>query len=210
VLLLASKRYSCSFPSFLHFSDYVQTLPSAILQQRQKKSRSRSTSSTSLLEERDALHYRSIGNTTPLCDNSLTAQTPPLRALLTPGILTAVINVGILAFCDISVQVLIPLMWSTSLEHGGLGFTPYMIGLTLGIYGVVNVSMQLLFLGKLIRRFGPRKVFIVSFPAFIVSLSCFPLEGHLARHAGGADWRVWTIIVVHLVMDSLKFYAYGD
>ena len=101
-------------------------------------------------------------------------------------------------------------MWSTSLEHGGLGFTPYMIGLTLGIYGVVNVFIQLLFLGKLIRRFGPRKVFIVSFPAFLVSLSCFPLEGHLAQHAGGADWRVWTIIMVHLVMDSLKFYAYGD
>ena len=150
----------------------------------------------------------------PLCDSSLTdsevSQTPPLRALLTPRVLTAVINLGILAFCDISVQVLIPLMWSTSLEHGGLGFTPYMIGLTLGIYGIVNVSIQVLFLGKLIRRFGPRKVFIVSFSAFLVSLSCFPLEGHLARHAGGADWRVWTVIMVHLVMDSLKFYAYGD
>lgn len=101
-------------------------------------------------------------------------------------------------------------MWSTSLEHGGLGFTPYTIGLTLGMYGIVNVSLQMMLLGKIIRRFGPRNVFICSFPAFLVSIACFPLEGYLARHAGSSDWRVWTVIVVHLVMDSVKFYSYGE
>ena len=127
---------------------------------------------------------------------------------MTPQVLTALIVHGILCFCDISIQVLIPLMWSTSLEHGGLGFTPYTIGLTLGIFGAVNVSLQVMLLGKLIRRFGPRKVVIVSFPAFLLSLSCFPLEGYFARRAGGADWRVWTVIMVQLTMDSLKFYAF--
>ena len=146
------------------------------------------------------------------CGGSLTQseifQPPSLLALMTPQILTVLIVHGILCFCDISMQVLIPLMWSTSLEHGGLGFTPYTIGLTLGIYGVVNVSLQVMLLGKLIRRFGPRKVVIVSFPAFLLSLSCFPLAGCFARRVGGADWRVWTVIMVQLAMDSSKFYAF--
>ena len=145
------------------------------------------------------------------CGDSLTEseilKPPSLLALMTPRVLTALVVHGILCFCDISMQVLMPLMWSTSLEHGGLGFTPYMIGLTVGIYGVVNVSLQVMLLGKLIRRFGPRKVVLVSFPAFLLSLSCFPLEGYFARRAGGVDWRVWTIIMVQLAMDSLKFYA---
>ena len=212
--LVGLKEVFMTFCSFLHFSDYVQTLPSAISQQshRKEKSRSRSTSSTSLLEDRDAFHYRSIEDNTRHCGGSLTEweKPPPLRALLTPRVSAAVINQGIVSFCDISVQVLMPLMWSTSLEHGGLGFTPYTIGLTLGIYGIVNVSLQVALLGKLIRRYGPRTVMIIGFPAFLLSLSCFPLEGYLARRAGCVDWRVWTVIMIHLVTDSLKYYCYGE
>ena len=129
---------------------------------------------------------------------------------MTPRVSAAVINQGIVSFCDIAVQVLMPLMWSSSLEHGGLGFTPYAIGLTLGVYGIVNVSLQVTLLGKLIRRFGPRTVMIISFPAFLVSLACFPLEGYLARRAGYVDWRVWIVIMIHLVTDSLKYYCYGE
>ena len=190
-------------------------MPLAILQQRRQKERksgTSSTSSTSLLQDCDTLHYRSIEDNVQEFGGSLTEskvrQPPSLLSLITPQVLTALIVHGILCFSDISIQVLIPLMWSTSLEHGGLGFTPYTIGLTLGIFGAVNVSLQVMLLGKLIRRFGPRKVVIVSFPAFLLSLSCFPLEGYFARRAGGADWRVWTVIMVQLTMDSLKFYAF--
>ena len=211
--LVGLKEVFMTISSFLHFSDYVQTLPSAILQQRHRKekmSHSRSTSSTSLLEDRDAFNYRSIeDNSAGSWKKSKIPQPPSLPALLTPRVLIVTINQGFVCFCDISMQVLIPLMWSTSLEHGGLGFTPYTIGLTLGTFGVVNVVIQVMLLGKLIRRFGPRIVLIFSFPAFLVSLACFPLEGHLARQTGGADWRVWTVIIVHLVMDSLKYYCYG-
>jgi MFS family permease len=215
--LVGLKEVFVAFSSFLHFSDYVQTLPSAVLQQRHRKEKMwhhKSTSTTSLLEDRDAFHYRSIEDNTHHSvgsrKKSEIPQPPPLLALLTPRVLAVAINQGFVCFCDISMQVLMPLMWSTSLEHGGLGFTPYTIGLTLGIFGVVNVVIQVMFLGKLIRRFGPRKVLIVSFPAFLVSLACFPLEGCLARQTGGADWRVWTVIMVHLVMDSLKHYCYGE
>ena len=198
----------------------VQTLPSAILQEKlrkAKKSRSRSASSASLLENSDGLDYRSTGEHR---DGLLTGSEnlsveatppPPLRALLLmPRVSIAVINSSVFFFCDMNRHVLTPLMWSTSLEHGGLGFTPYAIGLAMGIFGAANMCVQAAFLGKIIRYFGARKVFTASLVAYLVSILCFPLEKYFAQRAGGADWRVWTVIAVQLAMYCLITPAYGE
>ena len=178
--------------------------------------RSRSASSTNLLENSDGLDYRSIGEH---CDGLLTEsentagapQPPPLRALLLmPRVSIAVINAGVFFFCDMNRHVLTPLMWSTSLEHGGLGFTPYTIGLAMGIYGVVNLLVQATFLGKVIRCFGARKVFRFSLVALFVVFACFPLEKYIAQRTGSTDWRVWTVIIVQLVMYCLVTPSYGE
>jgi hypothetical protein len=197
----------------------VQTLPSAILQEKlrkAKKSRSRSASSTNLLENSDGLDYRSTGEhrdgLLTESENSVGAtQPPPLRALLLmPRVSIAVINSSVFFFCDMNRHVLTPLMWSTSLEHGGLGFTPYAIGLAMGIFGAVNMCVQATFLGKIIRYFGARKVFTASLVAYLVSILCFPLEKYFAQRAGGTDWRVWTVIAVQLAMYCLITPAYGE
>ena len=101
-------------------------------------------------------------------------------------------------------------MWSTSLKHDGLGFPPYTIGLAFGIYGIANVLIQVILLSKFIRYFGPRNVYIVNFAAAMVSFSCFPLEKYLARRAGGADWRVWIVITVHLAMSCMVCICYSE
>ena len=208
-----SKRYPSSFPPCAMLK-LEQTLPSAILREKRRKEKkldSRQSSTTSLLVDADTVHYRSIGDITRRSDGSLTEsestvgpQPPPLRALLRmPRVLIAVINYGFLTFCDMSLQTLTPLMWSTSLEHEGLGFTPYTIGLAFGIYGIVSVFIQVTLLARIIRCFGPRKVYIVTFIGFLTSFSCFPLERYLARCAGGVDWRVWIVVTVHLTMYSM-------
>jgi MFS family permease len=133
-----------------------------------------------------------------------------LHDILSHEVLMTLINYGFLAFCDMCIQVLIPLMWSTSVEYGGLGFTPHTIGLTLGGYCVINAFAQFMFLGRIIRRFGPRRVYIVCFSTFLVSNLCFVGEGFFARQVGGADWRVWAIIAVQLCTDTLKYASYGE
>jgi MFS family permease len=138
------------------------------------------------------------------------AKSPPLRTLLLmPRILITVINYGFLSFCEMSIGALTPLMWSTSLEHGGLGFTPYTIGLAISVYGILSTIFQATVVGKVIRCFGPRKVFIGGFVPMLISISCFPLEGYLARQTGHADWRVWTVIIVHLAMYCLGTASYS-
>ena len=206
----------------MHFSKYIQTLPSAVLHQRHlkaKKLRSRPTSSTSLLEDSDALHYHSTGDTLRRCGHVFTesensaevTKPPPLRdLLLMPRVLLVITNYGFLNFCELSIQVLTPLMWSTSLEHGGLGFSPYTIGLACAIYGILSVFFQAMVVGKVIRCFGPRRVFIGSNVPLLLSLFCFPLEGYLARSTGHTDWRVWSVIMVHLAMYCLATASYSE
>ncbi|KAF8622842.1 hypothetical protein AX15_006689 [Amanita polypyramis BW_CC] len=136
--------------------------------------------------------------------------TPPsFREIMTAEVLIVLTAQGFLTFCDMCIQVLFPLMWSTSVEHGGLGFTPYTIGLTLGTFGVANAFVQLFFFGKINRRFGSKKVFIVTFSTFLASLACFPLEGYFAQRMGRVDWRVWTAIVIQLVVDCMRYGAYS-
>ena len=126
-----------------------------------------------------------------------------------PRVLIAVINYGFFSFCDMKRRVLTPLMWSTSLENGGLGFTPYTIGLTMGISAAVNLVIQAMFLGKAIRYFGARKVFIVSLVTLFVALACFPLEKYIAQRTGGTYWEVWAVVTVQLVMYCMITPAYS-
>ena len=175
---------------------------------------SRSTSSANLLEHSDDLHYRSIGDDIHHYDGSLTQsenslEVPKPPPLLMPGVLIAVINYGFLCFCDMKRRVLTPLMWSMSLEHGGLGFTPYTIGLAMGISAAMNLFIQAMFLGKAIRHFGARTVFIVSLVTLFVALACFPLEKYIAQRTGATDWRVWTVVIVQLVMYCMVTPAYS-
>ena len=218
--LLDLERYSCLITPCPILKPW-QTLPSVILQEERRKAKklsSRSTSSTSLLEDNDVPRYhatedtwRHSGNTFVEPERNVEApQPPPLRALLVPQILIPSLNYGVLSFCDMSIQVLMPLMWSTSLKHDGLGFPPYTIGLAFGIYGIANVLIQVILLSKFIRYFGPRNVYIVNFAAAMVSFSCFPLEKYLARRAGGADWRVWIVITVHLAMSCMVCICYSE
>ena len=202
----------------MYFSNHVQTLPWAVLQEKYRNAKtqslSRPTSSTNLLEDGDNLHYGSIGDTIERCEgseNSVGVPQPPSLGtlLLMPRVSIVLLNFGFFSFCDMSRRVLTPLMWSTSLEHGGLGFSPSTIGLAMGISAVVKLFIQAMFLGKAIRYFGARKLFAASLFALLVALACFPLEKYIAQRTGSTDWRVWTVITIHLMMYCVITPAYS-
>lgn len=134
---------------------------------------------------------------------------PPFRALLVRSVLIPISCHLFIVFVDMSIQVLLPLMYSTSIPLGGLGLTEYEIGVTLGIWGSANAIVQVSFLGKITRRFGPRRVCIVGYRSFLLSIALYPVLGFLVRRAGSVNWLVWVVIAVQLSCRMAIYMAYG-
>ena len=79
----------------------------------------------------------------PRSDSLTTETPPPLLTLLTNRrVAITLANIGTLTFSDMACQVLIPLVYSTSVELGGLGMVPYEIGVLLGMRGIINAVIQ--------------------------------------------------------------------
>jgi hypothetical protein len=79
----------------------------------------------------------------------------PLRALLTRPVLVSVANYSVIALLDIAAGTLTPLVWSTSVEFGGLNMSPASIGLWISGYGFMYGIFQFVALPRFVERFGP-------------------------------------------------------
>ena len=140
-----------------------------------------------------------VGSTLPI--------TPGARSRpLAPGILLVY---GFIFFLDTCCQVLQPLVWSTSTSLGGLGFDPYRIGLIMGIWGFTNAIIQLTCLGPIIRRIGARNMLVVSLTFWVNLFALYPLLSFFAHGAGGADAKIWTILLIQIALSSAIYGAFG-
>ncbi len=100
-------------------------------------------------------------------------------------------------------------MFSTSIEVGGLGFSPFEIGLILGVWGLLNATLQILFMGRVLIRFGERPVFISSMLAIFLASCAFAFESFFARRAGRVDALVWTLLCLQLICNFMLSASYG-
>ncbi|RDB26338.1 Protein ZINC INDUCED FACILITATOR-LIKE 1 [Hypsizygus marmoreus] len=209
-----------------------ETLPAAVLREKKRKAKAAAqftdanpSSMTSLLGGENGTTYGSNGFVEAL-ENDYTPEVgvphssepdvdpshapPPFRALLVPKVLIPLMVYAFLTFVDMSTQVLLPLIYSTSISMGGLGFDPYRIGLIMGTWGVINAVVQLCFLGKLIRKFGPRKIQIIAQSSYVVVLSTYPLLNFFARRAGTVDVKVWAVIIIQLTFAMTNYPAFAS
>jgi len=114
-----------------------------------------------------------------------------------------------LTFLDMCHFVLLPLMYSTSIPLGGLGLDPFHIGAALGIFGCVNSLIQMKYMGRFIRKFGARQVYIFASPAISGCFAMYPIMSFFARRAGGVDAIVISCMVVQLTCHMSIYMAYG-
>lgn len=124
---------------------------------------------------------------------------PPLRDILNCDVVVSIANYCAVSFISMVYTVLMPLMWSTSISAGGLGFSPSEIGTILAIWGFMNALLQVLFLGRALRNFGGRTVYLYTTIAVLVGSVSFAMQSAFARRAGRVDTAVWFLICVHLV-----------
>ncbi|KAH8806531.1 major facilitator superfamily domain-containing protein [Flagelloscypha sp. PMI_526] len=132
-----------------------------------------------------------------------------LQSVMTrPVALTVAVN-GFLALTTMFYNTLQPLVWSTSIEHGGLGFDAFTIGSVNWIFGLPNAIVQFLFLGKFIKLAGPRMIMNVCFIMTFIMLLLFPIQTYLARASGEVDWKVWVCIGGQLCCYTMISSAFG-
>jgi MFS family permease len=132
----------------------------------------------------------------------------PVRGLLTFPVVISIANYMTLAFLDISVNALVPLFFHMPIAMGGLGLNPLTIGYTMGLYGAGTGAFQVFFFSKLVRRFGTRRVFIMSMATFVPAFLIFPLISLVAKK-WGVSIGVWLLVGWFLFMRCFMDTAYG-
>ncbi|KAG9225178.1 hypothetical protein CCMSSC00406_0007411 [Pleurotus cornucopiae] len=135
-----------------------------------------------------------------------------IKTLLhTPSILFSLINLAFLAFADQSTQVILPLSFSTPMSLYGLAFPPYTIGVTLGVFGLLNGLYQILVLPLLTRRFGFKGVHRFAFGVGLTGVFLgYVAIGDGVRIRGEVDRVVWALIVLLLSFMAQYSMAWGE
>lgn len=134
---------------------------------------------------------------------------PPLRSILTRPILITVASYAMLAFLEMSSLALIPLIWSTPIELGGLNLSPLSIGLWMSVYGCMDGIFQFVVFPRAVGRFGLRWVFVASIAMCAVVFAMFPLENLALRHSVGGRQNVTTWLLILLQLGSLSINKMG-
>ncbi|KAH6909205.1 major facilitator superfamily domain-containing protein [Coprinopsis sp. MPI-PUGE-AT-0042] len=128
---------------------------------------------------------------------------PKISQLAVPDFIYVIVNHGFLAFIDMANTALLPLVYSTPIEYGGLGLEPYRIGVVMSATSITNSVLQTMFLGPVVRRVGCKTMYKVCFHTFLVSFAAFPVANAFARQAGHVDWKTACILGIQLA--SLLF-----
>ncbi|KAF8879294.1 major facilitator superfamily multidrug-resistance, DHA1 sub-family [Gymnopilus junonius] len=212
-----------------------ETLPSLVHEEKLKRHHKYisdeipSTSESRLIDNGDSHHYgtenSSLRHATAASESSaLLGQIEPtslvdmpskpdatgLWVILTRPILMTLVNHIFLTFLDMCHFALIPLMYSTPVEFGGLGLKPFEIGIILGTFGFVNSIVQAKFLGGFIRKFGGRKVYRLSFSCLLVCFGMYPVLHFFSQRAGGVDAFVMIFIIIQFSFQMAIYMAYGS
>ena len=117
--------------------------------------------------------------------------------------MVSITNYGTLALLEVAASALLPLVWSTTIELGGLGLTPASIGLWMSAYGSVSALFQFAFFPRVVALFGPGRIVFTSAGAFGLIYALFPLENMLARGTATVT-AVWPLIVLQLISMSVS------
>lgn len=137
----------------------------------------------------------------------------PLPLLLTKPVLISISNYAMLALLDMSAMALVPLVWATPIELGGLNLSPTSIGLWLSGYGCLNGILQFAFFPRVVGRLGPGRVVLTSVAAYVIIYTMFPFENLAARYATaahGGGSTVWLLVVLQLASICITDMGFSE
>ncbi|RXW25526.1 hypothetical protein EST38_g341 [Candolleomyces aberdarensis] len=178
---------------------------------RDKRNATHNDAMTPLLTDATSDHGASIAvveRAIPVPVNE--QERPPLSQLFVPSFVITIANFGLLAFVDMSMSTLIPLVYSTPIEYGGLGMDPLQIGTIMGAFSIFNAVFSGLFLGSLIRRYGTLHIYQTGVFSFFVVIGGFPVGNTLIRRAGRIDAFVILAVVIQFLATGAMYPCYAS
>jgi hypothetical protein len=140
--------------------------------------------------------------------SSLESTRTDFRSILIPSVMIPVVHYGLLSFVDQCMLVLMPLMYSTSRSLGGLGFSSNTIGLVMMVWSMLNGTIQVYAFPRLLRRFGPKRLYITSFAFYLITFSTYPLMNYMAKRKMEAG--MWLILCVQLFAYIVAYNTYSE
>ncbi len=132
----------------------------------------------------------------------------PLKSLLHLNVLIPLLNYVSLASLHAASNALQPLFLAMPVEIGGLGLPPRDVGYILGVYGLTNSLFQTFMLGRLVRRFGVKAVFVTGVAMFVPMFTFSPLM-NLVVGAEGFSYVVWAMLACQLSCSLVMELSYG-
>ncbi|KAG1728515.1 MFS multidrug-resistance DHA1 sub-family [Suillus paluster] len=131
----------------------------------------------------------------------------PLRALLTPKVLTVTASYTTMTLFHIAFGSILPVFYATPIELGGLSLDPPRIGTILATSAVAHGTFQILFYARLHDRFGAGPIHIAGVCSGIPIVLLFPVINALAR-AHGLSLAVWLCVGVQLALMTSLMMCY--
>ncbi|KAI6165695.1 major facilitator superfamily domain-containing protein [Pisolithus thermaeus] len=133
----------------------------------------------------------------------------PIRTLLkTYSVMLPIANYGLLGLVDNGFFAFVPLFYATPVEIGGLGLTPFTIGVIMMVFSVGNGFFQVSFTARAIERFGERRVFCSAVLAFFPIIATFPTMSWIVGVRKEVGLAIWVIISVQLLLWAVVDMAY--
>ncbi|KAF5391985.1 hypothetical protein D9757_003305 [Collybiopsis confluens] len=171
--------------------------------------------SSSLLDDSENSQPASYGTIQNLNDDLSTTpllpEVPPttVSLLCDPHLRILLVCTSFLAFTDMAYSALLPLIYNTSIPLGGLGLSPYQIGLILGTYGLFNGVWNWTVLTRLLKRIGSRNTFVACYTLFLLHFMILWVLRDTARWFGSTNWVVWGLLGVQLFVYTATNTAYN-
>ncbi|KAH7910512.1 major facilitator superfamily domain-containing protein [Hygrophoropsis aurantiaca] len=132
------------------------------------------------------------------------------RVLITsPSVMIPIANYGFLALLELAYLALQPLFYSTPTDIGGLGFSPSMIGTWMALYGIIDGVFQVLFLAKIVDRWGAKRIFTTAVVCFFPLITLFPVMSWVIRLQGGVGPAIWALLVLQLILLVIMDMSYA-
>ena len=132
----------------------------------------------------------------------------PLRHLLNFRVLIPVLCYVCLGSLHAGSNAIQPLFLAMPVDIGGLALPSRNVGYILGTYGIANSICQLVMLGRLVRRFGVKAVFVTAISAFIPIYALSPIMNLLVRR-NGFSYVVWIVLCCQLSASLMMELGYG-